>query len=146
MFEVHIYVTQDSANTRKTKRNYGYVVECKIKGEPRTVEGFGQTKSTYHETSLIAINKALERLNQSCEVHIHTEDRFVLNMLENNLERWAYNDFKTTKGKSVESEEEWRKLWEQQKRHLITSEQGPHQYEEWMQGELRNEKHIRRSE
>lgn len=146
MFEVHIYVTQDSANTRKSKRSYGYVLECKVGGEPRTVEGFGQTESTYHETSLIAINKALKRLNQSCLVHIHTEDRFVLNMLENNLERWAGNDFKTTKGKPVESETEWRKLWEHQKKQILIPEHGAHQYENWIQGELKNEKHTRRFE
>lgn len=137
MFEVHIYVTQDSANTRKSKRSYGYVLECAIRGETRTVEGFGQTESTYHETNLIAINQALKRLNQSCEVHIHTEDRFVLNMLQNNLDRWAGNDFKTTKGKPVESEEQWRTLWEEKKKHQITTEHGTHQYEEWIKGELK---------
>lgn len=137
MFEVHIYITQSSGNTRKSKRSYGYVLECMLRGEAKTVEGFGETESTFHETNLIAINKALARLNQSCEVHIHTEDNFILNMIEHNLERWAANDFKTSKDKPVESEKEWRKLWDLQKKQLIIPKAGSHTYSEWIKEEIR---------
>lgn len=137
MFEVHIYITQSSGNTRKSKRSYGYVLECMLKGEPRTVEGFGKVESTFHETNLIAINEALARLNQSCEVHIHTEDKFVLNMMEHNLDRWAVNDFKTSKDKPVESEKHWRRFWDLQKKQMIIPEHGPHSYNDWILGEIR---------
>lgn len=147
MFDVHIYIAQDSANPRKSKKTYGYVCECEIKGELRTVEGYGETESTYHETTLIAINQALGRLNQSCKVHIHTEDKFILNMLTNNLDQWAANDFKSTKDKPVEYEGEWRKLWDSKNKQVIFPEHGPHAYKDWLLNEFKkrgekNEEHI----
>lgn len=143
MFEVHIYIGTDSASTRKSKRSYGYVLECMKNGEPRTVQGFGETESTYHETNLIAINEALRRLNQSCEVHIHTEDHFILNMIEHNLEKWVASDFRTSKGRPVESEEHWRRLWELSQKQLILSECGKHSYSEWIQEEIeRRRNHV----
>lgn len=143
MFEVHIYISTDSASTRKSKKNYGYVLECRYRGEVRTVEGFGEAESTYHETNLIAINEALGRLNQSCEVHIHSEDRFVLNMIEHNMDRWAANDFKNAKGKPVESEEEWRLFWKRSRGQLLRIEIGKHSYSEWIREEMeRRRKHV----
>lgn len=136
MKAVNIYIATDSANTRKSKRSYGYVLECMKGGEPQTLSGFGETESTFHETNLIAVVEALGRLNQSCEVHIHCEDRFILNMMEHNLELWAARDFQTVKGKPVESEEYWRKLWELQKRQLILTECGKHEYSQWIRDEM----------
>lgn len=140
MYRVDIYIGIDSANTRKSKRSYGYVLECLKNGEPKTVKGFGETESTYHETNLIAINEAMERLNQSCEVHIHTGDKFILNMMEHNLERWAANDFKTSKGRPVESEDQWRGFWKKSRGQLIRTEYGKHSYSEWIQKELERRK------
>ena len=124
MFKVNIYIAVDSANTRKDKRSYGYRISCESRRGERTAEGEGEIDGTYHEASLAAINSALGRLNQSCEVFMHCEDRFVLNMINANLERWAGNDFKTAKGRPVENEAEWRELWRLTRGQLIRTKIG----------------------
>lgn len=86
MYKVDIYLAQSTASLSKDERWHGYVVACIKNGEEKTVNGFGHIFGTYHEATLRSLSDALDRLNQSCEVHIHTEDRFVLNMLGAQLE------------------------------------------------------------
>lgn len=102
-----IYIAIDSRSPRITKKNYGYVLECEVSGEARTREGFGTVTGTYHQATLTALIKALERFTQKCELHIHTEDMFVLNMMLKNLDAWEANGFTTSKGSPVANREEW---------------------------------------
>lgn len=136
---VNIYIAVDSRNTRKSKKKYGYVLE--LKDNPDTRHGFGEIEATYNGTTLKAINEALGRLNQSCEVHIHTENGFIANMIENNLDTWAGTDFKTKKGKSVENQEEWKKLWEQSQKNLIIMAVGRHSYSNWLEEQIKEQNH-----
>ena len=100
MYKVDIYLTQSTASLSKDERWHGYVVACIKNGEEKTVNGFGHIFGTYHEATLRSLSDALDRLNQSCEVHIHTEDRFVLNMLDTQLEKWAGNNYLNAKGET----------------------------------------------
>lgn len=88
----------------------------------------------------MAMIKAMERLNQSCEVYLHTENEFVLNMLERNLDRWAGNEFLTTKGKPVANQEEWMQLWRLAEKQLILTVPGKHEYSGWLSGEIKKRK------
>ena len=139
---VNIYIATDSKNTRKSKRKFGYVLECELAGNPYTKEGFGEVETTYNGAILIAINKALERLNFCCEVHIHTENGFVANMIENNLDTWAGADFKTKKGKPVVNQEEWKKLWEQSQKNLIIMAAGRHSYSNWIEEQMKGQDDV----
>lgn len=142
MFEVHIYIDVDNISAKPTSKWFGYVLECKALGGVITREGFGHILGTYHRATLVAMAKAMERLNQSCEVHIHTEDEFVLNMLENNLDHWAANGYITTKRKRIANKEEWMKIWELSNKQLILTEPGEHSYTKWLQGEIEKRKEI----
>lgn len=122
MYKVDIYITVSPASTRKDKKNYAFVLSCK--GVNR--DGSGSMEGTYHETTLHAINQALSRLKQSCEVTLHCEDEFVLNMYENNLARWVANNFKTAKGETVLHHEEWRELWRLTRGQKIIPVKGKH--------------------
>lgn len=133
MKRVNIYIAVNSANTRKSKKRYGYILECEIGGAAYTREGFGECEETYHGATLRALNGALERINQTCEVHIHTENTFVLNMMEKNLGKWAGNEFRTSKGKPLENQEEWMQLWQQFVKHLMVEEPGRHAFSNWLQ-------------
>ena len=140
MFEVHIYIGVDSISAKASEKWFGYVLECQISGRTETREGFGRTEGTYHQATLVAMTKAMERLNQSCEVYLHTEDGFVLNMLENNLDRWAASGFLTTKGKPVANQEEWMQLWNLSQKQLILTEPGQHEYSGWLSSEIKQAK------
>ena len=132
MFEVHIYITIGSRSPRVMERKYGYVLECFHLGKPRTCDGFGKIESTYHKAVLVALIEAMKRMNQSCKVHIHTEDSFILNMLKNNASLWVENDFKNNKGSSIANREEWEVLLNLVSKHIVVPEHGVHSYDLWL--------------
>ena len=137
---VNIYIAVDSRNTRKSKKKYGYVLE--LKDNPDTRDGFGEIEATYNGATLKAINEALGRLNQSCEVRIFTENKFIANMMEHNLERWACTEFRTTKGEPVENQTEWMRLWELSQEQLIMAVTGKHSYSIWIEEQMKGRSNV----
>ena len=133
---VHIYISVTPASTLKCKKKYGFVLSCVTQKGEVTREGFGEMEGTYHKVTLAAVNKAMERLNRSCEVHIHTENVFVLNMMHYHLPAWAENGFKTSRGKEIENKEDWETFWRLSKDHIILPEPGKHEYTSWINQEL----------
>lgn len=87
---VDIYVETDSRNPAACERYGGYVLEyigaC---GEPETREDFFQMTGTYHGVVLERLTTALCRMRWRCEVHIHTQDAYILNMVDKFLTTWA---------------------------------------------------------
>ncbi|WP_343247749.1 hypothetical protein [Diplocloster hominis] len=140
MFEVHTYIGVDTISAKPTPKWFGYVLECEVSGKTETREGFGQILGTYHQAILMAMTEAMGRLNQSCEVYLHTEDEFVLFMIERNLETWAENEFLTTKGKPVANQEEWIQLWQLAQKQLILTVPGKHVYSGWLSSEIHRRK------
>lgn len=140
MKTAHIYIATDSTTPKVSEKHYGYVLECEISGEARTREGFGMVTGTYNQATLTALEKALDRFRQGCELHIHTENTFVLGMLCRNLKTWAGNGFLTSRGKEVANREEWEKVWNLSRKHLVVAEPGGHPYSGWIRGEIRRRK------
>lgn len=127
MFRVDIYIAVKSSSNSKTLGKYGFVCTCaKKSGEVGKIQDTGQIKGTRHETEVKAITEALSRLNQSCEVHIHCEDTFVVNMIDYHIHEWAGNDFRKVNGKPIANAEGWQKLWKKMQGHLIRMEKGRH--------------------
>lgn len=139
MQKVNVFIAIDNISPKPTEKKYGYILECDVKGEAVTREGYGQTYGSYHKAVLMAIADALERFNKKCNITIHTEDDFVLNMMQKNLHRWAENGFLTTKGKSVANNEEWSRVWSLAEKQNIQTKPGAHAYSNWLHGKLRKE-------
>ena len=137
MYKVDIYLAQSTASLSKDERWNGYVVACIKNGEEKTVNGFGHIFGTYHEATLRSLSDALDRLNQSCEVHIHTEDRFVLNMLGAQLEKWAGNNYLNARGEPIKHAELWEEVYERIQGQEIHTEEGRHSYSEWLDAEMK---------
>ena len=135
MLETHIYIEIDSRTQRESDKNYGYILECL--GKTSTKEGFGTARATYNKANLIAITEAIKRFKEPCEIHIHTRDEYVLNMIERCLNAWAENGFQNAKGKPVANQKEWMELWEQSQNHLLLTEPGEHSYSSWLQTQFK---------
>ena len=135
--EVHIYIGTDSKAPRVQVRKYGYVLACTLKGKLETKQGFKETKATYNRATLEAITEAVGRVVKPSEIHIHTENAFILTMLEENLDRWEQNGYVTTKGEPVANRDLWKQLKEKAGEHLLLSEQGKHEYSMWIQEQLK---------
>lgn len=137
VYEVHVYVESDSTAPRKMMRGVGYVLECtRQDGELHTKEWFNARDGTYNEVVLWTLVKALQELNQPCEVHIHSQNAYILNMVGNNLEHWAGNGFRTAKGDLVKDHFGWERLWKEYQKHLVFTEPGAHGYYTWMLGQM----------
>lgn len=134
---VDIYVETDSRNPAACERYGGYVLEyigaC---GEPETREDFFQMTGTYHGVVLERLTTALCRMRWRCEVHIHTQDAYILNMVDKFLTTWAENNFHNSKGELVKNKDAWEQLWQQVRKHEIVIEHGLHSYYGWMQTEM----------
>ena len=125
MQTVHIYLSIDSLNPKKTEKTWGYVLECESK--PGVIRnGFGVERCTYNQGVIQALLKAFGRINQTCEVHIHTENQYVLNAFINYLPDWVVHNFVNKKGQQVA--EEWQGLYLHRNRHLFVPEPGRHIY------------------
>lgn len=136
MKTVNIYIGTDCASTRKSKKSYGFVMECFVRGEARTKETFGESEGTFHRVILEVICKALERMKEPCEIHLYTEDVYVLNMIDNYLEKWKANGFRTSKDKPVKNEDLWQQYHRLAEKHLIKTEYGANQYLNWIKEEI----------
>lgn len=140
MKRADVFLKTDSVSPKKAEKWYGYVLEYKADGETKTREGFGKIEGTYHQAVLTALIEALERFRESCEVHVHTENEFILNMIETNLEKWAGNEFQTSRGKAVANQEEWMQIWGLSNKQLLITEHGDHEYASWLETAIRKEK------
>lgn len=137
MWKVSIYIQTDSTSPRTLDRSYAYIIECEKKsGKLHRAEGTGEITGTLHQATLTAIGEAMERLNQSCTVHIYTEDRFVSNMFSSNIDKWAGNGWRTSKGSEVENRVEWETFWKLTRGQLVRMVPGKHKYSEWMKGKM----------
>lgn len=136
MRRVNIYIETDNISPRAMIRKYGYVLECDVHGRPVTREGFGQAEATYNQAVLTALAEALARIRKPCEIHIHTRNDYVLNMIEVNLSKWAAGGFLSSSGKPVAGKEEWEKVWELLKGQMTVTVHGSHPYSGWLQSEM----------
>ena len=140
MKRADVFLKTDSVSPKKAEKWYGYVLEYKADGETKTREGFGKIEGTYHQAVLTALIEALERFRESCEVHVHTENEFILNMIDTNLKKWAGNEFQNSRGKPVANQEEWMEVWGLSNKQLLITEHGDHEYASWLESAIRREK------
>lgn len=135
---VDIYVEADNTAPASMQRNGGYVLECKRKnGDLVTKEAFMETEGTYHVTVMQMLISAMERMKQPCQICLHTQDAYVLNMVDKFLSTWAEHGFCNSKGQPVKNADVWEQLWQQVKKHEIVIEHGSHPYYRWMQEQMK---------
>ena len=141
MYRVDIYLEIELEIMKTTRNCYGYLLECSTKeGVPHTVNGFGERIGTKNQVTLSALIDALKRINQSCELCIHTSNAHVAVALQKSVKHWVANGYKTVKGKDIANIEEWQQVAKLTSIHLLTVEQGYHQYTEWLKYEMRRRK------
>ena len=143
MKRVNIYAEADTATFKKTGRWIGYVIELvDIEGNTvATCEGWMKVEDTWNGAILQAFTKALSRMTKCCEIHLYTQNKVILDMIDNNLDTWKKNEYRNSKGKPIRNAELWRSFAEGCSGHLILPEdKGPHSYYHWMLDKMSREK------
>lgn len=142
MLKTSVYIEVSNASPRKSEKRYGYVLEAEKNGNPVTREGFGSVTGTYHQAVIAAMIDALKRYEKPSEVHLVCANGFVLGQFKN-LKAWLKNDFRTSKGKPVANQEEWRKLACLTAQHkIITEQMEKSSYTGWLKMKLKDKEEI----
>ena len=96
----------------------GWGVVFQYKGNEKELCG-GEAETTNNRMELMAAIQALESLNKSCNVRLHTDSKYVLQGITEWMINWKKRGWKTAANKPVKNEELWRRLDAAIQRHCI---------------------------
>jgi len=138
LFEIDIYIATTITGPSREAGQYMAVVAYKGKKEyTREIYGAKQ-ETTYHESVLLAITRAIDLLTSPCIINVHTDCLYFACNLENRLEQWVQSNFKNGKGEDIAHWELWEKLFDQDGKHKITIGHATKtEYTVWMQTEMK---------
>ncbi len=95
----------------------------------------GEKETTNNRMELMAAIRALEGLNQSCHIRLHSDSKYVLQGITEWMDNWKKRGWQTAAKKPVKNKDLWQRLDAAMQRHDI----------EWIwvrghSGDLGNEK------
>jgi len=79
----------------------------------------GEAETTNNRMELTAAIQALEALNRSCNIKLHTDSKYVLQGITEWMANWKKRGWKTAANKPVKNEDLWRRLDQAIQGHLI---------------------------
>lgn len=139
MTHVDIYLETSSIFQGTTDRKCGYALSVLVHNEEKTREGFGHYKGTYHQTVLLTLAEALERMTVPSEICIHTRDMYVASRISK-LEEMAGSGWKDVKEEPIKNAEEWERVYAAAhalpETHKLSAKSGKHSYSGWLQEEF----------
>lgn len=122
---VDIYITHNVRGFKTEHGTYGYTLAFqKQDGELKTLEDYASVgEITQNGIILTAMEKALGRMNTSCEITIYEDSKYIANMFAmGQLKTWYLNDFCNAQGKKVVDADKWRRIEELCRQHIVTVE------------------------
>lgn len=139
MHIVHIYAESETADFRCVNRGVGYVLETVLpSGKTVTREKFMQMTGTYNDVILRAFNEALARMKEPCEIHLQSQNRYILTAIDRYLDTWEENGYRKASGEEISGAEHWKEFSKLIEKHLICVESGQHSYLSWMMNEMKH--------
>lgn len=79
----------------------------------------GENETTNNRMELMAAIQALEILNQSCTIKLHSDSKYVLQGITEWMDNWKKRGWKTAAKKPVKNEDLWRRLDSAMQRHDV---------------------------
>ena len=136
---VNLYIQTSVHGPAQHGGRYIYVLEwiCSS-GQPVTRDAIGAHEDK-KETALVldALADALARLRLPCVLEIYTGCRQVKNAVDNGwLDAWEHNGWQTAKGEDIRHRQQWERVAELLRPHLVTIRAEPHSYSSWMETQL----------
>lgn len=91
-------------------------------GDKETLLQGAEENTTNNRMELQAVISALEKLTRTCEVHVTTDSRYVMNGIQQWLENWKHNGWITAAKKPVKNDDLWQQLDKLVEKHNVTWE------------------------
>lgn len=96
----------------------GWGVVLRYRDDERTLNGF-EAETTNNRMELIAVIEGLRALKRPCEVELYTDSRYVMQGINEWIEKWKRNGWKTAARKPVKNVDLWQRLDDEVGRHHI---------------------------
>lgn len=115
MSKVVIY-TDGACSGNPGKGGWGAVLS--YKGKEKEIYG-GNPDTTNNQMELTAVIKALESLKKTCDIDLYTDSQYVKNGINEWINNWKQNNWRTANKKTVKNQELWQELDELVNKHNI---------------------------
>ena len=89
-------------------------------GDNETLLQGAEEETTNNRMELLAVISAFEKLSRSCEVHVTTDSRYVMDGIQQWLDNWKRNGWKTAAKKPVKNDDLWQRLDKLVEKHNVT--------------------------
>jgi len=96
----------------------GWGVILSYRDQNKTLSGF-DPQTTNNRMELTAAIEGLRALSRACEIELNTDSKYVLQGINEWIESWKSNGWKTAAKKPVKNVDLWQSLDEQVKKHRI---------------------------
>ncbi len=96
----------------------GWGVVLQYNSHLKKIKG-GERETTNNRMELTATIRALNALEQPCNIELYTDSKYVKDGLNKWLDNWKKNGWKTANKKPVKNADLWRELDKAVKRHNI---------------------------
>jgi len=97
----------------------GWGVILRYRGRQKTLSGF-EPQTTNNRMELTATIEGLRVLSRTCDIELNTDSKYVLQGINEWIEGWKSNGWKTATKKPVKNIDLWQLLDEQSKIHRIS--------------------------
>lgn len=127
MFVVHMYVEAESTTPKEMPRTTGYILEYERRdGNVHEHAEYFRETGTYNHAVLKTLVRAVGELRRPCEIHLHSQNDYILGAVSRYLPRWAENHYQSAKGTYVRDHFDWAILHGRLEGHMIVPEPGMH--------------------
>lgn len=121
MKTVKIYIeTSFIAPIEKDGKYAVILVFSGMNGDATRIVSGEELGTTFNRLTLIAAIRAMERMNQPCNLIFYSENLYIKGMIEQgNPEKWRRAEWKKAAGTAVQNKELWELFLEKAKGHKI---------------------------
>ncbi|MCP4487048.1 MAG: ribonuclease HI [Gammaproteobacteria bacterium] len=96
----------------------GWGVLMHYQGNDRTLSGY-EAQTTNNRMELTAAIQALRALKRACHVELKTDSKYVMQGINDWIQNWKKNNWKTSAKKAVKNVDLWQQLDAERQRHHI---------------------------
>ena len=96
----------------------GWGVVLRYRDQSRSLKGY-QADTTNNRMELTAVIEGLRALNRKCDIELMTDSKYVMQGINDWIEQWKRNGWKTAAKKPVKNVDLWQQLDNEVSRHAI---------------------------
>ena len=96
----------------------GWGVVLNYREQRKTLQGYS-AQTTNNRMELTAVIEGLRALKRPCEVELHTDSKYVMQGINDWIDGWKRNGWKTAARKPVKNVDLWQRLDAEAERHRV---------------------------